>query len=195
VRRSDPRAFTLVELLATTALAAVVMAALMQVIAGLDRSEGLSSAGPETGELWRMNLVETLRHDIALTRRVTVIDGALVLEGPLGLDPVTLQRDHLPVRVRYSVVGTDGDPDVVESDVPGGVVREQMDLLDRSNRPSVRTLLAVGVRGFEVAMVPEPEAEDGGAEPETPVTGIRVRIQFVDPSDAPIQEVFAVEGG
>lgn len=154
-------AFTAVELLAATALAAVLMAAVMGVIASLGpMRQAITDRGERT--LWKEDLIRLLRHDLAEARRITAPNGVLVVEGWRRLDPRTLSGSHLPTRVRYRLVRSEDEAGV------GLLVREQTDLLDLTNRPTRAMLVCVGVEDFKVELLAELENESSRSDSSPP---------------------------
>src|SRR5688500_13964609 len=97
------RGFTLVELLASAALSALLMLAVLQVIASVVRSRAAlareSSAAPLP---WRADLLDTLRFDLTNGRDVRFEPGRVTIVGHGSLDPGTLSPRHEPAEVAYA---------------------------------------------------------------------------------------------
>ena len=104
-RRSRPRAFTLLELLAASALAAVMMVVMLQVIAALSRDKVAldRKAAADDWTPWQRDLVESLRWDLSHAAEGTAEPNLLKLTGHGALDQATLAPLHRPVTVSYRI--------------------------------------------------------------------------------------------
>lgn len=125
--RSCPRAFTLLELLAATALAAVLMVVLLQVVAAMARGKVVleRDAAAHTAP-WQADLVENLRWDLTNTVEGTAEPGRLRLSGHGSLDRATLDSGHRPVNVSYAIEQLGGRPWLVRRQSPrGGLTNER----------------------------------------------------------------------
>ena len=137
------RGFTLIELLASLALSALLMAALLAVVASLGRDRAAIERRGGV-EPWPSRAAGLLRRDIEeAAHYATAADRELVLLGPLCQNPQNATPLHTPARVRYRVVDA-GEVRLL--------VREQEDLLDRSNRRVTRSLVCEGVERFAVEL-------------------------------------------
>ena len=119
------RGFSLLELLAASALAAVLMVVLLQVVGSLARSRVVLEGGAAGEEPWRADLVEHLRWDLLNAAEVTAERNRVVLAGHGSLDRATLSPGHLPVTVVYALERLGGRTWLVRRQSPrGGAGRE-----------------------------------------------------------------------
>jgi hypothetical protein len=138
-------AFTLVELLAATALAALLLAAGFGVIGSLGRTRA-ALARQNAARSYAAEAVDLLRWDLANARYMKATPDELTLTGYGGLDPETVAPRHRPVTVRYRVAAAGGRT---------WLVRDQTDLDVATNRNRSTALVCSGVAGFAVLPVPE----------------------------------------
>jgi hypothetical protein len=130
-RRCPGTAFTLVELLAASALAAVLMVVLFQVIVSLGRSRAALAAAAGDGRTgphaaWKADLLDTLRRDLANATEVRVGRDEVEITGHGSLDRQTLAAAHEPVTVVYGLVGPAGRASLVRRQSPrGGVTNDR----------------------------------------------------------------------
>lgn len=103
------RAFTLLELLAATALSALLMVAALHVLATLflDRRTMAQRPGPQ---VWRADLLDTIRRDLTGSTGVQYGTNKLVLTGHAALDRDTLAPRDEPVTVSYEIAMLHGKP-------------------------------------------------------------------------------------
>lgn len=96
------RAFTLLELLAATALSALLMVAVLNVLAavGRDRRAMAERPGPQ---VWRADLLDTVRQDLAGSTGIRYGNNAVFLTGHAALDRETLAPRDEPVMVSYGI--------------------------------------------------------------------------------------------
>lgn len=113
------RGFTAVELLAATALTAVLMVTLLHVIASIGRGRD-AMRRRDAGEPLRSELLDALRWDLANARSATFGPSALFLVGHGSLDRDTLAPRHVPVTVSYRVLRLGGRPWLVREQAPAG---------------------------------------------------------------------------
>ena len=99
------RAFTLIELLAASALAAMLVLVLFQVIgslgrtrAALDRKESAAAHEP-----WKSDLLDMLRWDLANATERRLEPGRVTLAGHGSLDRRSLAAGHEPTAVIYEL--------------------------------------------------------------------------------------------
>jgi prepilin-type N-terminal cleavage/methylation domain-containing protein len=100
------RAFTLIELLAASALSAMIMLVLLQVIASISRSRvavarEMNSRAGQTQ--WKSELIELLRRDMLNATAARLESGRLTLTGHCSADRDMLHLTHEPVSVVYEV--------------------------------------------------------------------------------------------
>ena len=96
------RAFTMIEMLTVSALAAVLFAALLTVTASLGRSNAAISRH-EQANRWPHFLTETIRWDLAQARSLNSRSDMVTMTTHASLDPTTLQPLHRPAEVTYSI--------------------------------------------------------------------------------------------
>ncbi len=96
------RGFTIIELLAASALAALLTLAGFRVIASINRSNAVmakqESAAPDTAAV-----VELLRHDLLHARYIKTARNSLSLAGHGGVSPADYSPTHLPALIVYRV--------------------------------------------------------------------------------------------
>jgi hypothetical protein len=140
---SNPRAFTLLELLLATALTTVLMIGVLAVVADLGAPEAAAGHVPD-GERDRafeacLDLLhEDLGHAVAVDASRA---NELTLVGYAALDAAGRERTHRPVRVRYTLEQIDGR---------SWLVRRQDALDVRTNRTVQRDLVCCGFTGFRL---------------------------------------------
>ena len=96
------RAFTLLELLAATALSALLMVAVLHVLGTLSRDRRTMSARPGP-QVWRADLLDTFRRDLSGSAGMRYGNNALILTGQAALDRRTLAPRDEPVTVSYGL--------------------------------------------------------------------------------------------
>ena len=178
--------FTLVEMLATTLLVAVLMAAVLLMLSGMsaDRRR-LHSHEQSISASESRGLVELLRCDLANASAMTQSEQGrtLVLLGHAGLNARTLAPTGRLARVIYRVVNDKAGP---------RLVRQQVYLDDPVNRQPWEELAACGVTRLTIL----PTSDDGqvvhdeqealsnqapaqSLETRRVPTRLRLRIEFV----------------
>jgi hypothetical protein len=93
-------AFTIVELLAATALAAVLLGGLLLLTGALARSTRALDQVAQADE-WHRGVVELLRRDLAAATRVELGDGKVTLRGHGEIDRLMGNATHRPATVAY----------------------------------------------------------------------------------------------
>ena len=96
------RAFTILELLAATALTALLMVAVLLVVGSLGRSRAALAHQPDAGA-WRSDLVDTLRRDLTNAAGCDFRQNGMTLVGHGSLDRATLAHGNEPVTVVYGL--------------------------------------------------------------------------------------------
>ena len=139
------RAFTLIELLAASALAAVLMLVMFQVIGSLGRARtalARSEAGGAAAQSpWKSDLLDAVRWDLANADTAKFEADRIVLTGHGSLNRRTLARSHEPVTVTYSIERRGrGDG--------GCLVRRQMPRGGATNDRGWSEVVCVGVSRF-----------------------------------------------
>ncbi len=137
------RGFTLVELLVTIALAAVVMIALMKVIGSTTRSAD-AIRNIDVRAKWQSDIISVIEWDLANATEVKTEAGSrLIVLGYGALDRRTSEPKHEPVEVTY---------ELTESNDSFMLIRRQSQLNDPTNLAIHQEIMCVGVRGFSVSI-------------------------------------------
>ena len=106
--RGGSRGFTLVEVLAATALTAVLMLAVLQVLGTLSRSRSAMEKRAEGAAPWREDLVDTVRRDLNSATGVRFAPNGIVLASHAALRPSSLAATDEPVTVTYGLTEIHG---------------------------------------------------------------------------------------
>lgn len=150
-RPSEPRrrrgAFTLVELLAASALAAALMIASMQVIRAIGRPP--ASANRAAPLAAHGDLRELIRLDLANAYSVRPSHGAVDIAGYVYLDDATRAPTHRPAMASYSIRAVGGRRCLIRTQTPLG---------ERSGRETRSDVVAWDVGAFDVEAVPRPQS-------------------------------------
>lgn len=111
------RAFTTVELLAATALTAVLMVAVLHVIGSIGRNRAalMRQQGPDPAHA---AVLDALRWDLTHARSARFAPGRLTLSGYGAADRDTLAPRHLPATVVYEAVTVAGRRWLVRRQAP-----------------------------------------------------------------------------
>ena len=177
------RGFTLVEILATIALAALLLLAGFRAVASLGRQRAML-ARQEAARTYVPELADLLRLDLSNARYMKAAPNELTLTGYCGLDADTLDPNHRPVTVRYHLARAGGR---------GRVVREQTDLDVPTNRNRWSAVVCSGVAAFEVrastadpsANADRPTGGSAGTRRDAPPAGVRVTRAYRTGWDGP----------
>ena len=136
---SARRAFTLVEILLAVTIAAVLIAGVLAVLAGVGRDQRRLTAEDKPNR--PSAAIELLRWDLTNARTIIPIADGVVLEGHGGIDPTALTPNNRLTRVTYRVRRDAGE---------SNLFREQQ-YIDDAIRPQawedlvLRGVQAVGV--------------------------------------------------
>ncbi|MEM9916316.1 MAG: hypothetical protein AAF911_15280 [Planctomycetota bacterium] len=164
MKPSHPYGLTLIELLATTALAGLLMVTLLQVIETTGRSRVTMDASPLYDEAWQFQLANLIRKDIAQARSVRWQDDQLIIEGWNGWDRKTREPAHEPALTVYRLVAAPN------ASTPGRLlVREQRDLLDLGQQQPTRELMAFGITDWAIISNRGAGIEAGGIARNQPL--------------------------
>ena len=101
------RAFTLLELLAATALSALLMVAVLHVLGTIGRDRQTRVQRPEP-QVWQADLLDTLHRDLAGSTGWRSGKDLLILTGQSALDRRTLAPCDEPVTLRYGITALHG---------------------------------------------------------------------------------------
>jgi hypothetical protein len=170
------RAFTILEMLAATALTALLMLAVFQVIGSIGRTRAAMAKQPETG-FWKADLLDTLRRDLSNSTAVRYEAGGVTLTGHGALDRATLAPTDEPVTVTYGIATLAGR---------SWLYRLQTPRAGATRRPW-RELVCADVTDFSVRPVAIPvarESQDAQPVPAAVVvevvgSGVNVRETMV----------------
>ena len=163
------RGLTLVELLAATAIAALVLSAVMGVLANLSRVEAVGARVSREASL-EERLQELLARDVELADGCRATSTGLSLRGRSALDPGTLEVRHLASVVSYEVRRLAGKD---------WLVRVQ----DAAGRPRLTELVCPGVRSVSL------NASAAGPGKWQPVPG-RLVVAAAFEGREPVQYIF-----
>jgi len=190
--RQRYQAFTLIELVMASALAALLMLGVLTVLTGITRDRQRLSASRSSDAASRSVLVEIVRRDLSCSTELTVLlDGAIQLHSFAAVDASTLQPVDRPSLVTYRI----GDGDGL------GLLVRQQEMQDEPVQPlPLRSLLACHVRQFEVERLRDAlnGSSDANAKAEADSlkqrdipNRVRLRIAFSD-SAAAIDQVLCL---
>jgi prepilin-type N-terminal cleavage/methylation domain-containing protein len=185
-RAHSPPGFTLVELLAATALSTVLMLAVLQVLGTLGRSRSMMEKQAAAAAPWREDLTEMLRRDLGGATGVRYAPNGIVLAGHAALRPGSLAPTDEPVTVTYGLAEIHGR---------NWLYRRQVGRAGVSGAGEPWTeLLCPDVAGFEVspagALVPvDPKGGDKSELQPLPAAA-SVRVMLADGSV--IEQVLAL---
>ncbi len=133
------RGFTLIEALASSALAALLMLAGVSVIASLGRSRATLTRDESRTDV--RGVVEMIRFDLANARRIKARPNHVTLTGFGGLDERSLAPHQRPVRITYILKKTGSQT---------WLVREQVELNTPANGNRWTELICAGVETFSI---------------------------------------------
>lgn len=131
----------MIELVAATALAAVLMIAVLQVTASLGSTQAMLDRHQSRHAAWEQALTRQLASDVRQARDIKVRPHRLILGGAIGQTDQTVDADHQPATVTYKILRFAGHR---------FLVRDQKNLLDRTNHNTRVELLCGGVKRFTV---------------------------------------------
>jgi hypothetical protein len=134
------RAFTILELLAATALTALLMAAVLHVVGAIGASRATLARHSDAGA-WRSDLLDLVRRDMTNASKVTFRADGMTLTGRAALEAGTLELRHEPVTVVYGLSVIDGR---------AWLVRRQSPREGLSHAPAWAELVCPNVTGFVV---------------------------------------------
>lgn len=137
------RAFTILELLAATALTAVLMVAVLHLVGSLGRGRDAITKHADDSA-WRMDLLEMLRRDLTNATQMTMAQNRVVLIGSGALARGSLVPQHEPVTVTYEIAGANGR---------GCLVRRQSPRDGASRQPGWSELVCPNLMSFAIEPV------------------------------------------
>jgi type II secretory pathway pseudopilin PulG len=177
-------AFTLIELVIASALAALLMVGVMMVLTGIIRDRKRLSAAPSSEPASPAALAEILRRDLSCSTQFSVLaDGSIQINGLSALDDKTLQSIDRPSLITYRLSDRDGLRMLIRDEA----------MQDEPVQPhSLRTLLATHVSEFKIDRLHDKtdrqtDATDQSIGDSADEKGIpnrvRLRIAFDDSPD------------
>ena len=134
------RAFTILELLAATALTALLMAAVLHVVGAIGASRAALARHAGAGA-WQADLLDLVRRDMTNASKVTFRADGMTLTSHAALDAGTREFQHEPVTVVYGLSVIDGR---------SWLVRRQSPREGLSHAPAWAELICPDVTGFVV---------------------------------------------
>lgn len=137
----EKQGFTLVEVVAALALAGVLLTVLLTVTTRVNSAR----AADRRDRIRADGLIGLLRHDLIHARSLESSPNNIIITGYGGLDRRTLEPTHRPARVTYRVLRIDGETGILPV-----LVREQVDLDNRTNREAFIELVAIGIVSFTI---------------------------------------------
>ncbi len=132
--------FTLIEALAATALAAIMMTAVMTVVSALAHDDS-RQANESERESWQQRMIELVEQDLRYSDSVTDQGDGVLMTGHLSLDQDTLTPTHRPVQVSYHIR---------KFADKSWLIRSQTDLESRALDNSWSEVVCSGVRAIKV---------------------------------------------
>ena len=180
---------TLIELLATLAIATLLLGATLVVLAAMGRAERADIGRHETA-FAPERLREILTIDLEHARRCRVDAGGVTLQTLARLRRTDLELEHVPTTVRYEVrrVGQESWLVRVQDDFIAGAGD------DPGGREVRRELVCSGVGGIALRSA----GEGAGAKPMPPgrwrsvPRAVTVVVEFTDAARAPAEFTFRV---
>lgn len=179
--------FTLIEALAATALAAIMMAAVISIISAIARHDNLDDTNTPSSD-WRGQLIGVIKRDLQHATHFHSQDNKLTLTGHVSLDSKTLKPTHRPAIVSY---------EINKYADQSWLVRTQIDPDSRALNNAWTQLICSGVQGLAVVDQPrttgaitsrEPQidedAMDSNPTPETlpvPVETVTLSLIWANP--------------
>lgn len=181
--------FTLIELVAATALTAVLAITAMYVIASLrlrPQANGLLA----TQSAWTEQLRDRVRWDLMQAISLRIDPGGMVLAGYISIDPVTRESTHRPVTVSYSLKSIGGH---------SWLIREQTDLNVLSSAGTSAEWLLANVTRFEITPLPTRAATETARDPveekkEAVIPLPFARLQTLDKIPRAVRLIVECEG-
>jgi hypothetical protein len=140
------KAFTILELLAATALTALLMVAVLHVVGTIGASRAALARQADAGA-WRADLLDQLRRDLTNASKVSFGQNSMTLAGHGALDARTLELRHEPVTVVYGLSVIDGR---------SWLVRRQAPRDGLSNAPAWGELICPDITGLAIVRVNGP---------------------------------------
>jgi hypothetical protein len=175
------RGFTLIEMLAASALTALLMITMVAVIASVARSD-LAAARRAAANPWPPDLVKTLRDDLLNSRTLRCEPVTLTMEGFASIDPMTLRPTHRQTQVRYAVQSIAGR---------NWLIRKQREHSGDQHESSFLVCPDVQSIAFETRP-PATQRMNTGGEEEIPAR-LRLIIRSTLPGVHPIDELMVLQ--
>lgn len=187
LRRTHSSAFTLIEMVASLALAAMLMVALLNVIVSTAHAQNqLRSSGTHDRQVADL-AIDLLRHDLMHARMIRSEPNELHLRARSGLDPATGEPTHRPVQIAYELITLNDQ---------SWLVRTQRDGDDATDSNRHHRLVLANVTSFEISTPPAPGSESpasgregrgGQSDDDANLRPDRVHVHVILPdSDRPL---------
>jgi prepilin-type N-terminal cleavage/methylation domain-containing protein len=158
MKRKANRAFTLIELLAATALGAMLMAAVL-VVVGSAVSQEMAMREAESDLLVPTRVADLMRWDLEQSRNISIGDSRIALEGYGAIRAEDLASVHRPATVVYRLHR------IAERSF---LVREQIRPDQITSRNAWLELICADVNRFELKPVEDQQPPGAGAAPRVP---------------------------
>jgi hypothetical protein len=149
---------TAVELLVATALASMLMVAVLGIL-GLLAAKRKVLVDEAPVALWQRGLVEQLRRDLSNARRFELAPDRLRLLGYGSRGSNTRQPTHRPAEVVYRVTRASGRSWLIREEI-------QLDLMSNANRQTEIVCGGLSTIAMEIPGRPEHGPRRSGAVPE-----------------------------
>ena len=155
--RTCRSAFTLLELLLATTLAAMLMFLILIFSASIRRTQASAGHfGIDQSNLTR--LVSLIQSDLVMANEYKMGTDSMTIDGYYRLNRHGMEVNHGPTRVVYRLVKSNGH---------GHVLRWQSELDNKTNRDSQVELVLTGVKSFAI------QSQAGGSDKPLPQSSTR----------------------
>ena len=147
------RGFTMIEMLLATALCALLLIGVIQVIATLSTKVTVVRAStPDTDGVWQV-----ISDDLSQARSLRSTEDRVVIH---GFSPAAADQPHRPVRVEY-LIRSKRDRN--------WLIRRMVRLDELTNEHVETTLVAPDCKSIRILPAPPPEQGEGGSVVNEPV--------------------------
>lgn len=174
-RHYGHRGMTMIELLAATVLASMLMVSVIGILLTISaQARALRTAA--TAIPWREQLRAQLRWDLSNTKTMTWNAGELRLHGLAGRDFATATVTQLPSEVVYSIRRLAGQ---------NWLLRSEQDVDSRSNRNRRTELVCFGVERFDFRLL---DRDESLPQRPSPVPRAFRMVLHADTGSEPVME-------
>jgi len=160
--------FTIVELLVSTLLAAMLMTAIMGLAASASRSREFMDKA-DTEPAWSTRLIELLRWDLQNATTVRISGKTVSIEGFGYLSPIDGSAGHRRVGVTYLIETDDDDRSVL--------VRKQVQHDSTTNKNTRIDLMCIDVVDFAVSIIKDNNGDAPQRNKNKKPSRVTVRIK------------------